>query len=287
LAVYIISNLIGMRKGIPIAWQAAGMLLVCLATTLNHPVFAIEETVSMRDTAYYFNEQGQQLFCDTKAAKGGNYVIRTCKTREELYPEWYGRDTTRSSGDYQPAQVKNITPEAALAVESLIRNGKVNDTLVRRNVVEMLDKKTLKKILFRIIDSTAHDNGGEFKAYGGNGLFREFAGMISGDSTFTFTGGLVTDPRQAHNEGAYAHVGPLGNFHSHPGGEIIEPIGYNKYRLNSFVQAPSYQDQTSIGDKTGYVFAMSKNVQTLYVYDKFGVSACLPLDYLRVTTPCR
>lgn len=275
-----------MRKGIPIAWQPAGMLLVCLATTLNHPVFAIESTVSIRDTAYYFNEQGQQLFCDLKAPKRGNYVIRTCKTQQELYPDWFGRDTSKGSEDYRPAAVKNITQGESEEVEKLIRNGQVNDSLVTKNIVPILDKMLLKKILFRIIDSTERDTSGEFKAYGGDGQFREYGGMIEEDSTFTFTPGLVTDPRQPHNKGVNVGVGPLGNFHSHPGGEIRELIGYNKYRAYSFVQAPSYQDQQSIGNKTGYVFAMGKGVQTLYIYDKSGIKACLPIDYLRVTTPC-
>jgi hypothetical protein len=285
---FIISNLIGMRKGIPIAWQSAGMLLVCLATTLNHPVFAVEETVSMRDTAYYFNELGVQIYCDTLAAKKGNYVIRTCKTQEELYPEWDGR-VTKNPDDYKPADVKNITVEEAEEVEKLIRKGRVNDSLVRKNVVPILDKMTLKKILMRIKDSTARDRGGKFKVYGGDGKFREYSGKIRKDSSFTFTVGRVTDPSQPHNEGVYEKVGPLGHFHSHPGGEMTGYIAYNKSMTYSFAQAPSYQDQTSIGDKIGYVFAMRENeetVPTLYVYDKLGVRACLRLDYLLVTTPC-
>ena len=276
-----------MKRGIPIALQAAGAVLACLVTTLNHPVIAIERPVSIRDTAYYFNELGQQIFCDIKAAKRGNYVIRTCKTYQELYADWEGRDTTKGSGGYQPAKVNNITPEEATEVEDLIRSGQINNSIVRKNIVPILDKKSLKKMLLRIMDSTEHDKGGEFKKYGGDGLFREFGGPIWADSTFTFTPGVVTDPRQPYNNGVNVKVGPLGNFHSHPGGEILKPIGYNKDSVYNFVQAPSNQDMKSIGDKTGYVFALQKNVKTLYVYDRFGVKACLPIDYLLVTTPCR
>jgi hypothetical protein len=79
-------------------------------------------------------------------------------------------------------------------------------------------------------------------------------------------------------------IGPLGNFHSHPAGEIQVPIGDNKVRVYNFVQAPSRQDEISIEDKTGYVFAMRKD--EIYVFDRSGIKASLPIDFCRITTPC-
>jgi hypothetical protein len=276
-----------MKRGIPIALQAAGAVLACLVTILNHPVMAFEHTVSMRDTAYYFNELGQQIYCDTKAAKRGSYVIRTCKTYQVLYADWIERNTKQSSGVYRTAKVNNITPKKAAEVGALIRKGKIKDSTVINNIVAILDKMTLKKILFKIIDSTVYDTGGEFIEYGGDGMFREFGGEIWTNLTFAFISGRPTDPRKSYNKGVNVGVGPLGHFHSHPGGEILKPIGNGKDSVFKFVQAPSYQDTRSIGKKTGYVFALHKDILKLFVYDRFGVKACLPLDYLKITTPCR
>jgi len=273
-----------MKRGIPIALQAAGAVLACLVTTLNHPVMAFEQAVSMRDTAYYYNESGVQIYCNTKAVKREYFVIRTCKTHRELFPDWYERDTTISTGNYHPARVRNITRAEADTVEWLIHNGQVDNPRVKRNVVPILNKEILKKIQFKIIYSTDHDTSGKFKEYGGDGLFREYGGRILTNSTFTFTAGRTTDPRQSHNNGVDPGVGPLGNFHSHPAGEIQVPIDDKHVRVHNFVQAPSRQDEHAIGDKTGYVFAM--RTQKIYVFDRFGIKACIPIDFCRITTPC-
>jgi hypothetical protein len=254
-----------MKRGITIALQAAGMLWACLATSLNRPVNVLCKV-------YYFNEEGEEIFCDTKATSPGNYVIRTCKTPREMFPEWYGRDITKSSGNYQPAQVNAISVSEATEVARLIRNGKINDPLVRKNIIPILDKKSIAKMLSTIKDSCARTMTKRD--------FREYGGMINKDTTFTFLRGEPTDPRDADNKGLLVGVGRRGNFHSHPGGEINEPINGNQTKVSSFVQGPSYIDQRLIEDKTGYVFGMHEQSQLIYIYDRRGVQATLPFTYL-------
>ncbi|AEW00590.1 hypothetical protein A4D02_11600 [Niastella koreensis] len=274
-----------MKRGIPIAWQAAGAVLACLVTTLNHPVIAYERIVSVRDTAYYYNEHGTQLYCDTKAVKPGSYVIKTSKTHRQIFDDWYDRDTTVFSKDYKPAEVLGIERWEARKTRRLIHRGNVNDTLVQRCIVPVPDKRLLRIMLDSILNGRIKDAV--------DGKFREYGGMINGDKTFRFKRGYATDPRKPENEGLEMELGENGNFHSHPDGcyysedkdsahtfnpNRVDFVEHRRGHKYYFIQGPSNKDQDAIGDKTGYVFGMEAKL--IYLYDKHGVRAVLPFKYL-------
>lgn len=274
-----------MKRGIPIALQAAGAVLACLVTTLNHPVMAFEQAVSMRDTAYYYNEHGTQIYCDTKAVKRGSYVIKTRKTHRQIFDDWYDRDTTIISRDYKPAEVLGIERWEARKARRRIHCGNVNDTLVQRCIVPVLDRRSLRIMLDSILEGRKKDYA--------DGKFREYGGMINGDTTFRCKRGKPTDPRKPENEGLEMDLGENGNFHSHPDGfyyledkdsaHVYNPnrvdfVEHRKWHKSYFIQGPSNKDQEVIGDKTGYVFGMEAKL--IYLYDKNGVRAILPFKYL-------
>lgn len=263
-----------MRRGISIVLQAAGVLLACLATSLNHPVIALETTIQWRDTAYYFNEDGDTIFCDTKATSPGNYVIRTCKTREEIFPDWYGGDSTKSSGDYHPAEVHGITLSKAKRVGRLIRRGKLNKRLVEKNIVSILGKNSMRKMFDAIPDSGNGDSTTDFYEYGG---------VIKKDSSLTFQIGDSSDPCKG---GAGIDIDSveiergIGCYHSHPSGEN-DCVNNKQITRYAFVQGPSRDDQEAVKKKTiNYVFGMNKNSQLIYIYDSSGVKATLPFKFL-------
>ncbi|HEX6430160.1 MAG TPA: hypothetical protein VF008_20840 [Niastella sp.] len=263
-----------MKRGISIALQAAGMLLACVATSLNHPVIARESTIQWRDTAYYFNEKGDTIFCDTKAASPGNFVIRTCKTREEIFPDWYGGDSTKSSGNYQPAEVHGIPVSKAKRVGRLIRRGKLSNRLVGKNIVAILDKNTIREMFDAIHDSgSGTDSSTDFYEYGG---------VIKTDSSLTFQIGEWSDVCKG---GAAVDIDSIwigiGCYHSHPSGENDCVNNKGQKTRYAFVQGPSSEDQNAVKKNTiNYVFGMNKNSLLIYIYDSSGVKATLPFSFL-------
>jgi len=257
-----------MKRGIPIALQAAGAVLACLVSTLNHPVVANERTV-YQDTVHYYNKHGREIYCYTKSDTPGNYIIRTSKIREQLFDDVYSPGRERNSEDYQPAHVFNITRNEARKVKRLIRRGNIKDTMVVRCIVPIIDKCSLLRMLDSIKTSRAN--------YKSDGSFREYGGMINGDTSFVCLAGDSTDPRRKENKGVHLKVGKKGNFHSHPEGEVKDAINGKTY---SFVQGPSLDDETYLDKKTGYVFAMRNDTQLIYVFDGRGVLAMLPFKCL-------
>jgi hypothetical protein len=277
-----------MKRGIPIALRAAGMLLACLVTSLNHPVAANATTVSLRDTAYYFNEKGVQIYCDTNAAARGNFIIKTSKSYLEMFPDWEERDTTKSSGTYRPAAVNGIPRSTANLVEALIRRRSLDNPMVEKNVVPILDKGSIRKMLDTIRAT--------YKVTKRKKKFREYGGLINRDTTFTCQRGKPTNPRDPENEGLEMNLGVIGNYHSHPDGYDVEtirgrdPFGHDKVsfsdstitRMYHFIQGPSNKDQYFIKDKAGYVFGMASEL--VYLFDKSGVVATLPFRSLLPST---
>jgi hypothetical protein len=259
-----------MKRGIPIALQAAGTVLACLVTTLNHPVVANEQTVNT-DTVHYYNKRGREIFCNTEAGSAGNYVIRTSKTRRQVFDDWYSRYKGKSSGKYNPAHVFNIECKEARKARKLIRRGLVDDTLVKKCFVAILDKGSIKKMY----DSIQVGRKGDTL----DKKFREYGGMINNDTTFICKRGKPTNPRQPENEGLYMDVGVRGNFHSHPEGEVSDLID-NKIYTYFFVSGPSLDDEEILKERTGYVFGMRKDCRLIYIFDGRGVLAILPFKFL-------
>ena len=276
-----------MKRGIPIALQAARAVLACLVTTLNHPVIANVQTVN-KDTVRYYDSYGIEIFCDATAKSAGNYIIRTFKKRRQLFDDWY--DKVKDSGDYRPADVFRIKRRQARKTGMLIHQGHVKDSLVLKCIVPILDKGSIKKMLDSIIALRSKDGSGS--------VYREYGGKINGDTTFECKRGDSTDPCQPENKGLAIKVGEKGNFHSHPEGysetkdSSLSPINiygtgnstkitysdHHETKTCKFVQGPSCRDQQSIKDKTGYVFGM--RYRLVYLYDKHGVCATLPFRSL-------
>jgi len=252
-----------MKRGIPIALQAAGVLLACLVTTLNcRPHIAEARPFPGHEIGYYYNENGQLIYCDTMATKAGTYVIKTCQTKDALFYDYYRRNNNRRDGDAILAEVKDITVEEADTVARLIKRGHVLDKRVRDNIIAIVDRGVLVKIWKRIPDSGESTDPVTD--------FREYGGYIKEDKTFTFDPGDSMDVCKGYADVIIDTYGNgLGFYHSHPSGE-------SQNKKCGFTQAPSRIDQDSTDKGVGYVFGMNKSSHLLYVYNKDGILATLP-----------
>lgn len=275
-----------MKRGIPIALQAAGAVLACLATTLNHPVMAFEQNISMRDTVHYYDKRGKEIYRNTKAATAGNYIIKTSKLFHKIFDEWEGRDTTKKTGDYKPADVFGISGVDARKAKKCIRRGNLEDTLVKRCTVQILDMRSIKNMLDSIRWYRIKDKKDK--------KFREYGGKINADTMLECKRGDSTNPQNSENKGIVLEIGKKGNFHSHPEGHIdkdsgprrdpnhIKYDGSDSTRIDRFIQGPSCRDQLYIGDNVGYVFGMG--TKCIYIYGRDGVYAIMPFRRLPAKT---
>src|SRR5689334_4346615 len=175
-----------MKKGIPIALLAAGMIAACEVTKLNHPVDVLE-AAPLRDTVFYYDEFGDLLRCKTDVDFSATYVIKTCSTKADIYKKWDYRDKGTSSQKYQPAEVKNISGRTSRIVAKCIRRGNVTDLVVQNNTVKILDKKLIVKLYDTIIRirKTFSDDKDDYREYGG---------IVRADGTITFHIGDSTLP---------------------------------------------------------------------------------------------
>jgi hypothetical protein len=261
-----------MKRGISFALQAAGMLLVCLAATVNHSVIAVEVD-NLTDTVNYYNERGRRIARNVHAPKAGNFAIRTCKTKDELFEDYNKRNPDeKSDTSYKPADVRNISRKRARKVTRLLRMGVFMDTVVTNYIVPILPKKNIKKMYKSIGDS-------------GNNIrwqddFREYGGLIKTDSSFTLVVGDTADPRSLKRPGLDLTGKGIGEFHSHPSGAK---------GVSSFIQGTSQTDVEALTDlqkkgkipMTGYVFGMNARSHMIYIYDSAGIKATLPFKFMR------
>ena len=264
-----------MKKGIPIALLAAGMIAACQVTKLNHPVHVLEAFAPSHDTVFYFSENGKLLLCKTDVVSSGSYVIKTCRRSTDIYWDWIKRNETSSSSKFETANVRSISPRLARIVARRIEKG-IIDSLVKANVVPILDKKWIKKMYDALWDS-------------GRGRrddrdYCEYGGVMKRDSSFTFQIGEYTNP--CSDVDAAINIKDTGAvrawvyYHSHPSGEDAK--FYPKIAKTedcSFVQGPSREDQKAAGKKMGYEFAMRKGYHCIYIYDSTGILATLPFKY--------
>ncbi|OQP63043.1 hypothetical protein [Niastella populi] len=258
-----------MKRGISFALQAAGMGLACLATTLKQPVHASGALTAACDTAYYYNEQGVELYCAPEGS--GTFVIRTCKKKEEIYYDWDKVSKAIKKDTFDVIEVKSISFEEAKKVEALICNGYVEDSLVKNNVVRILDRNLIRKIFAKIPDSgTNTDSLNDFREYGGT-IFK--------DKPFSFHVGGIGNPCDSGVAVEFREEG-IAYYHSHPSGE--RKVGDCYY-----IQGPSLKDQEALMkgkkqnkkkkvDAKGYVFGMNKRSHLIYIFDKDGIKATLP-----------
>lgn len=279
-----------MQHNTPFLTRIAALCLVSFSSTFS-PVIAFDN-VDPADTAYYYNEHGKLLWRDGYSPKTINYVIKTKKRTNEIFQELsaVAADSIQVSKEYAPATVVNISPRTARRVARLIRKGQVNDPLVVANVVSFHERSMLRRM---------YDNIQIYcKDYRQSG-FREMGGVLLPDGTLTCVTGDITDPRTFVGASLSVKQKGLVYYHSHPYGSIEKssdasyasmgrPDG-NKVVFSrtvqtqtvSYIQGPSKQDQDVIGMGTGYVFGMSEEVAMIYIYDKEGVKATLPMSFVK------
>ena len=260
---------------------------ILLSFSILHPdnIFA---GIAWSDTAYYFNERGKMLWCDIYAAQPISYVIRTKKTNSEIFQDIPHDDiTVQLTADYDTALVSNISRPTARRVAWLIRHGKIADPLVQENIVPILDKRIMCRMYDNIISQCTSNDAHEYKEHGG---------VVFPDGTVTCISGDLSDPQWLQGATLYIKQKALVYYHSHPDACIEQRTMNNwaahnpnrvqfsqtsEVRTISYVQGPSRQDQESVGEGTGYVFGIKADGGLIYIYDKAGVKATLPVAFVK------
>jgi hypothetical protein len=264
-----------MKRGILFALLAAGVIAACKVASLNHPVRTSASNDAVSSFGYYYREDGALIYIDSNAKQEGYFVIKTKLTREQMFPDRYGKGTTLLSEDYSVAAINGINEKAADDAETYIRRGSLDEAAVGLNFIPILDKRTIQKLLDTIKDSrmnadTATD-------------FREYGGFIRKDLSFTFNVGGRANPCSPVNPVVDPGRGGFTDYyHSHPSGEKDTVYSDGVKRTCSFVQAVSRRDQDEMRyGRLGYVFAMRDNFHRIYIYDSTGILATLPFEYLK------
>lgn len=283
-----------MKRGISLFVPSTGVLLLSLLPSFSNPVTATE-TKPNADTAYYFNEKGTLIWQQPHAMQPGCFVIRTSRKFQELYSDFLRSDsiTIQDAKPYKPADVRSISRHMAKKVEKLIRQGKIYDPYVIENVLAILDKESLNRMRNNIKGGCGNMNDPS--------NYREYGGLVQEDGTITFFAGNTGDPRGFEGSSLYIRGNGYVEYHSHPAGYIetselsasdmvmsMVTVTGSKSRTSekryvAYIQAPSGVDQQAVGDRTGYVFGMSSRL--IYVYDKEGVKATLPIRFAENRLP--
>jgi hypothetical protein len=263
-------------------------IFILLSFSMLHPAIVFAG-ITWNDTAYYFNEHGQLLWCDVHAAQPISYVIRTKKTNREIFQDIPQDGTSvQLSDNYDIALVVNISKQTARRVARLIREGKISDPLVQANIVPILDKRIIRRMYDNIISQCTSSDAHEYKEHGG---------VVFPDGTVTCITGDLSNPKNLQGATLYIKQKALVYYHSHPDACIEQPTtnnradAYNPNRVQfsqasevrtiSYIQGPSRQDQESVGEGTGYVFGIKASGGLIYIYDKAGVKATLPVDFVK------
>jgi hypothetical protein len=260
---------------------------ILLSFSILHPV-PIFAGISWNDTAYYFNERGKLLWCDVHAAQPVSYVIKTKKTNNEIFQEITQRNATvQVSAGYDTALVSNISRPTARSVAALIRRGMINDPLVLENIVPILDIRIMRRMYDNIISRCMAGNA-----------HQEHGGVVFPDGRVTCITGDLSNAEQMEGASLYLKQKALVYYHSHPDACIEQRTSnwgdaHNPNRVPfsqtdevktiSYVQGPSRQDQESVGEGTGYVFGIKAGGGLIYIYDREGVKATLPVVFVKRT----
>jgi len=271
-------------------------LRITLFAVLTHSSFNTANAYTnstASDTAFYFNERGKLLYVQTDANKRVSYVIKTRKEYNQVFHDIPPQDTTVAVSElYSTATVISISRHVSKKIEKLIRKGMIHDPLVTENIIEVLDKSILRRMYDNI---QARCNSSESKK------FKEHGGVLLPDGTITCITGDISDPRwfagaslyikQQERALVYYHSHPIGcvQKNSDDSGEAVEPVNPNRLSFSSnkqtawicYIQGPSKQDQDAVGNGVGYVFGMSGGSALIYIYDKEGVKATLPVSFLK------
>jgi len=263
-----------MKRAILFALLAAGMIAACQVASLSHPVIAVALNDTIPSYGYYYNEDGALIHIDSNARQEEYFVIKTKKTREQMFPDRFAAGTKVLSKGYDPADINGISEKDSRDAEKYLRRGNIDEVKVQLNIIPMLDNRTIQKLLDTIWDSgmNLHKTND----------FREYGGIIRKDHSFTFNIGGIANPCSTKNPVVDTGKGGIADYHSHPSGEgdTIEVDGTK--RRCSFVQAVSKNDQREMHrGRFGYVFAMRDSFHLIYIYDSTGIRATLPFEYLK------
>jgi RHS repeat-associated protein len=198
----------------------------------------------------YYNEKGEHIGNDGKNDKKV-YVIRTTQTTSDLY----GKENYDQKGMSKP-----ITKAAAGETETKIKEGNF-DAIVKKNIVEIQPQKNMEKM----VQAVSKDDGTGGTKPANN---REYSGNFAKTGLKENAPGPVMDP----TKGAPATSAGDNEYHSHPSGTKSMSGGYHAI----WVQPPSKQDMLTDSKGTEYVVGMKSN--TIYIYNKTGVIATIPLS---------
>lgn len=259
-------------------------IFLSLAILQSDIVFAI----SCYDTAYYYNEQGKLLWCNVQAASATSYVVRTKQSLNQVFDDIPLNDSTMQLSDgYSTAMVNGISRRTARRVQRLLRHGSIDNPLVVKNIVPVLDKRIIRRMYDNIVSRCA----------AGDAHNKEHGGVVFPDGTVTCISGEESNPNSLEGAALLIREKAMVYYHSHPGGYVEQQQRSDKLRmynadrvefsqtsqvqLISYVQGPSRQDQLSVGEGTGYVFGMKASGGLIYIYDKEGVKATLPISFVK------
>lgn len=263
-----------------------------------YPIFFILLTVSILysdklvaaitfdDTAYYYNERGKLLWRNVNAIKRSTYVIKTKKTYRQIFDDIPANDSTvRLSDDYNTAEVQSISRATARRVQRLLKHGQIDHPLVVENLVTLQDERIIRQMYNNIIAKCATSNAHKYKEHGG---------VVFPDGTVTCVSGELSDPRWLKGATLLLKEKAMVYYHSHPDAVVENNLYSDRYDPNkvqflqtsqvqqiSYIQGPSKQDQEAVGEGTGYVFGMRADGGFIYIYDKKGVKATLPISFVK------
>jgi hypothetical protein len=244
--------------------------------------------IGFDDTAYYYNERGKLLWRNVNAIKTASYVIQTKKTYDQIFQDIPADDSTvQLSVAYNTAEVNNIQRATARKVQRLIKRGQVDHPLVINNIVPVLDKRTIYQMYDNIVS----------RCVSADARNKEYGGVVFPDGTVTCISGDLSDPRWLKGATLMLKEKAMVYYHSHPDAVVeqhmhndranmynsnrVQFIQTNQVQQISYVQGPSRQDQESVGEGTGYVFGMKAGIGLIYIYDKNGVKATLPISFVK------
>lgn len=266
-----------------------------------HPIFFISLAVSFLysdklfaaitfdDTAYYYNERGKLLWRNVNAIKRSTYVIKTKRTYRQIFDDIPANDpSVQLSDDYNTAEVQSISRATARRVQRLLKHGQIDHPLVAENMVTLQDERIMRQMYNNIVSKCATSNAHKYKEHGG---------VVFPDGTVTCVSGELSDPRWLKGATLLLKEKAMVYYHSHPDAVVennlhgdrsamydpnkVQFLQTSQVQQISYIQGPSKQDQEAVGEGTGYVFGMRANGGLIYIYDKKGVKATLPISFVK------